>query len=197
MAISAAQVKELREKTGLGIMDCKAALAETGGDVDKAIDLLRKKGMADAAKRSGRATQEGRVGAYIHPPGLVGVLLELNCETDFVAKGGDFTTLLQDLCMQVAASRPEYVSREEVPEDVVAHEREIYLAQVQDKPEPVQEKIVQGKLENFYKTVCLLDQPFVREPKKSVQAVIQEAIAKLGENITVRRFSRFAVGEEG
>ena len=196
MAISAAQVKDLREKTGLGIMDCKQALNETGGDMDKAIELLRKKGLADAEKRSGRATGDGRVGAYIHPPGRVGVLVELNCETDFVAKGDDFQELLKELCLHVAASRPAVVSRDQIPPEILDSEREIYRAQVQDKPEQIREKIVESKVEAFCKEAALLEQPYVRDPKTTVEDLVKAVVAKVGENISVRRFARFALGEE-
>jgi len=196
MAISAAQVKALRDQTGLGMMDCKSALIETDGDMEKAVELLRKRGLADAEKRAHRTTAEGRVGSYIHPPGRVGVLLELNCETDFVAKNEEFGALLKDLCMQVAASRPMVVSRDQIAEDMIEREKDIYRAQVQDKPENIQEKIVESKLENFFKDNALLEQPFVKEPKKTVGDHIKALIAKLGENITVKRFVRYAVGEE-
>ena len=197
MAISAAQVKELRDQTGLGMMDCKQALVDTDGDLEKAVEFLRKKGLAAADKRAGRATAEGRVGTYIHPPGRVGVMLELNCETDFVAKNEEFAALLKDLCMHVAASRPVAVAREDVAEEVVERERDIYRAQVQDKPENIQDKIVDSKLQGYFKENVLLEQPFVKEPKKAVADHIKEVIAKLGENITVKRFVRYAVGEEG
>ena len=196
MAINAAQVKELREKTGAGMMDCKKALVETDGDMDKAVDLLRKMGLADAEKRSARATAEGRIGTYIHPPGRVGVMVELNCETDFVAKNEEFEALIHDLCLHVAASRPEYVTAEEVPEEILNRERDIYRAQVQDKPEPIQDKIVEGKLKSYFSERVLLQQPFVREPKTTVADHIKEVIARLGENITVSRFARFSVGEQ-
>jgi len=196
MTISAAQVKTLREKTGLGMMDCKQALVDTNGDMDKAIELLRKQGLDAAGKRAGRATKAGRIGHYVHPPGLVGVLLELNCETDFVAKNAEFAALLHDLCMHVAACRPVAVSREHIKPEVIEREKEIYRAQVQDKPAPVQDKIVASKLETFFKDNCLVEQPFVKDPKKTVADLIKELIAKLGENVTVRRFVRYAVGEE-
>jgi len=196
MAITAGMVKELREKTGLGVMDCKEALAETNGDMDKAFDLLRKKGLAAAEKRAGRATKDGRVGAYIHPPGRVGVLLELNCETDFVAKGDDFQTLMKDLCMQVAAARPQWVTRDQIPQAVLDHERSIYQAQVADKPAQAQGKIIESKLDAFCKDNTLMEQPFIRDPKRSVEQVVKDLIAKVGENVSVKRFSRFALGEE-
>lgn len=196
MAISAAQVKELRKKTGLGVMDCKQALQDTDGDIEKAIEILRKRGLADAAKRASRTTADGRIGSYIHPPGRVGVLVELNCETDFVAKSADFQDLLRDLCMQVAASRPTVVSRDQLCEEALERERDIYRAQAQDKPEHIQEKIVESKLDAFCKETVLLEQPFVKEPKKTIEQIIKATIAKVGENITVRRFARFALGEE-
>ena len=196
MAITAAQVKQLRDKTGLGMMDCKKALTGTDGDMEKAVELLRKMGLADAEKRAGRSTAEGRIHAYIHPPGRVGVLLEMNCETDFVAKSETFEALMHDLCLHVAASRPTAVRREDVPREIVEREREIYRAQVQDKPEPIQERIIEGKLNSYFQEHVLLEQPFVKEPKTSVGDYVRQAVAKLGENITVKRFVRFAVGEE-
>ncbi|HRU05603.1 MAG TPA: translation elongation factor Ts [Candidatus Brocadiia bacterium] len=196
MAITAGMVKELREKTGLGVMDCKEALAETNGDMDKAFDLLRKKGLAAAEKRASRATKDGRIGAYIHPPGRVGVLLELNCETDFVAKSEDFQTLLKDLCMQVAAARPQWVTRDQIPQATLDHERGIYQAQVADKPAQAQAKIIESKLDSFCKDNTLMEQPFIRDPKRSVEQVVKDLNAKVGENISVKRFVRFALGEE-
>ncbi|MDQ7784269.1 MAG: translation elongation factor Ts [Desulfomonilaceae bacterium] len=197
MEITAKMVKDLRDMTGLGMMDCKNALVETGGDVDNAVDFLRKKGALKAAKREGRATTEGRIGSYIHMNGKIGVLLELNCESDFVAKTDEFGILIKDLCMQVAASSPQWVSREEVPEDVVAKEKEIYMIQAKDagKPEKILEKIAEGKLGKFYSEVCLLEQPFVKDTDKTVEAVIKDVIAKLGENIMVGRFVRFQLGQ--
>jgi elongation factor Ts len=197
MEITAKMVKDLRDMTGLGMMDCKNALVETGGDVDNAVDFLRKKGALKAAKREGRATTEGRIGSYIHMNGKIGVLLELNCESDFVAKTDEFGTLIKDLCMQVAASSPQWVSREEVPEDVVAKEKEIYMIQAKDagKPEKILEKIAEGKLGKFYSEVCLLEQPFVKDTDKTVEEVIKDVIAKLGENIMVGRFVRFQLGQ--
>jgi elongation factor Ts len=197
MNISATQVRDLREKTGLGMMDCKKALTDAQGDMDKAVEILRKMGLADAEKRSHRATAEGRIGAYIHPPGRVGVLIEVNCETDFVAKSKDFEELTHHLCLHVAASRPDYVRREDVPAEVLERERDIYRAQVQGKPAAVQDKIVEGKVATFYKDRVLLDQPFVKDPKKTVADHVKGVIAKVGENIAIKRFQRFAVGEEG
>jgi elongation factor Ts len=195
MAISAQQVKELRDKTGAPMMDCKKALVDTDGDEQKAIDLLRKKGQASAEKRSGRATEEGRVGSYVHG-GKIGVLVELCCETDFVAKNYLFEELMTDLCMQVAAMKPMALSAEDVADDVIEREREIYREQAKDKPPQAIDKIIEGKLGKFFKDHCLLEQPFIREPKKSVQDRITEVIAKTGENIRVRRFVRFEMGEE-
>ncbi len=195
--ITAAMVKELRERTGAGMMDCKKALAETGGDMQKAIDYLREKGLAAAAKKAGRVTTEGIVDAYIHPGGKVGVLLEVNCETDFVARTDDFRLLVHDLAMQVAAAKPEYVRREDVPEDVISREKEILAAQAagEGKPEKVLQKIVEGRLEKFFKETCLLEQPFIKNQDVTVQQLLNEHIARLGENITVRRFVRFELGE--
>jgi elongation factor Ts len=200
MDIRADQVKELREKTGAGFMDCKKALAEAEGDLDRATRWLREKGLAAAAKKAGRETSEGMIGAYLHAGGRIGVLVEVNCETDFVAKTPDFQNLVKDLAMQVAAASPavaRYVQREEVHADVVDAEREIYRAQAQStgKPEKVIEKIVDGKVERFLREICLLEQPFIRDPEKTVRDIVSEAIAKLGENINVRRFARFQLGE--
>lgn len=197
MEITAQMVKELREKTGLGMMDCKKALQESGGDIEKAVDYLRKKGALKAAKREGRATMEGRIGSYIHSNGKIGVLVELNCESDFVARTDQFAELAKDLCMQVAASVPRWISPEDVPEDVLAKEKEIYMSQAkeQGKPDKILEKIAEGKLKKFYTDVCLLEQPFVKDTDKSVGQLIQEKIAQLGENITVGRFIRFQLGE--
>jgi elongation factor Ts len=197
MEITASMVKELRERTGAGMMDCKRALVETEGDFDKAVIFLREKGLAAASKRAGRETAEGVVDSYIHMGGRIGVLIEVNCETDFVAKTDQFRTLARDLAMQVAASKPLYVSRDEVPDDVIEGERQIYRSQAlnEGKPEKIADKIVEGRLEKFYQEVCLLDQPFIREPEKSVEELIRETIGLLGENITVRRFARFERGE--
>ena len=195
--ISASAVKELREKTGAGMMDCKRALAEVGGDFAKAEEVLRKKGLAAAAKRAGRVASEGAVASYIHMGGKIGVLVEVNCETDFVARTEGFQTLVKDLAMQIAAAAPQYVRREEVPPAVVGKELEIARSQAkeQKKPDPVVEKIAQGKLEKFYKEFVLLEQAFVKDDKKSIQDVLTEAVAKIGENIQVRRFARFVLGE--
>ncbi len=196
MEITAQMVKELREKTGLGMMDCKKALSETNGDLEAAVDHLRKKGALKAATREGRATSEGRVGSYIHMNAKIGVLLELNCESDFVAKTDQFAELVKDLCMHVAASSPRWISPADVPEEMVAKEKEIYMVQATEagKPEKMLEKIAEGKLKKFYSDVCLLEQPFVKEPDKTVAELIREKIAQLGENITVGRFCRFQLG---
>ena len=196
--ITAAQVKQLRDVTGAGMMDCKRALTETGGDVEKAKDWLREKGMARAAGKAGRATSEGTIESYVHSSGgvgRVGVLVEVNCESDFVAKTDDFKHLAHEIALHVAGASPQYVRREEVPADILERERNVYRAQVADKPANIQDKIIEGKLEAFYGEVVLLDQPYVREPKKKVGDLVKEAIAKLGENISVARFARFAVGE--
>lgn len=196
--ISAADVKELRNRTGAGMMDCKKALEETGGDMEKAIEYLRMKGLAAAAKKAGRVAKEGLVEAYIHGGGRIGVLIEVNCETDFVARTEDFRSLVHDLAMQVAAARPRYVRREDVPEEVVEKEKNILRAQAlnEGKPEKVVDKIVAGRLEKFYQETCLLEQPFIKDMDRTVKDLIVEKIAKLGENIEVRRFVRFEVGEE-
>jgi len=195
--ITAGQVKELREKTGAGMMECKAALTEADGDQDKAVELLRKKGLASAAKRAGRATSNGVVGSYIHMGGKVGVLVEVNCETDFVARTDDFQTLVKELALHIAAADPRYVRREDVPADLLEKEKEIYRAQFADsgKPAPVVEKIVEGKLGSYYSQVVLVDQPSVRDPNVTVSQLIAQASAKTGENIAVSRFARFKVGE--
>ncbi|MFQ5913599.1 MAG: translation elongation factor Ts [Nitrospinota bacterium] len=197
MDIPASLVKSLREKSGAGIMDCKAALVSTGGDLDKAIDFLRQKGLADAGKKAGRSATEGLVYAYIHPGGRIGVLVEVNCETDFVARTPQFQELVKDVAMQVAASNPLCVTREEVPPDVLERERAIYEAQAREtgKPEKVIEKIVQGKLNKFYREDVLMEQAFVKDPDKDLQTLVKEKIGELGENITIRRFARYLVGE--
>ncbi len=190
-------VKELRQRTGAGIMDCKRALEETGGNLEKAIDHLRKKGLAKAAKKSGRVTKEGLVGSYIHAGGKIGVLVELNCETDFVAKTDEFQGLLKDTAMQIAASNPLYLDRDKVPEEVLEKERQILRTQAIDsgKPEKVIDRIVEGRLEKFFSEVCLLDQPFIKDPDMTVQELLNTVISKIGENIAIRRFARYQVGE--
>jgi elongation factor Ts len=197
MEVSANVVKELREKTGAGFMDCKKALTETGGNVEKAIDYLRQKGMAAAAKKADRAVTDGAVGAYVHPGGKIGVLLEINCETDFVARNSEFQALLKDMAMQVAAANPRYLRREDVPAEESEREKNIYRQQAQEsgKPEKVIEKIVEGKMERFYSDICLLEQAFIKDPDRKVSGVINDAIARLGENIQVRRFVRYHLGE--
>jgi elongation factor Ts len=192
--ISAQAVADLREKTGAGLLDCKKALTEANGNVEEAITILRKKGAASAAKKADRATKEGVIESYIHVGGKVGVLIEVNCETDFVARNDDFRAFVKDLCLQIAAASPLYVSREEVPEADLQKERDIAAAQVQGKPPAAVQKIVEGKLEKFYSTVCLLDQPFVKLPEKSVKDMLTEKITKIGENIQVRRFIRYQLG---
>jgi elongation factor Ts len=195
-AISAVAVRDLREKTGAGMMECKKALVETAGDFEKAIDILRQKGLATAAKKAGRTVSEGAVGCYIHMD-KIGVMLEVNCETDFVARTDDFRQLVKDVAMHVAAANPTYLGREDVPEDVITREKEIYRAQVEGKPAQVVDKIVEGKLEKFYTDTCLMDQIFVKDTdqKKKIKDVITEKVAKLGENIVVRRFVRYQLGE--
>ncbi len=197
MEITANAVKELREKTGAGMMDCKKALGETGGDLQKAIDYLRQKGLAAAAKKADRVAADGAVGAYVHPGGKIGVLVEINCETDFVARTAEFQLLLKDIAMQVAAANPHYVRREEVSTDDLEKEKTIYRQQALEtgKPEKVIDKIVEGKLERFYSEVCLLEQAFIKDPDKKVTDVVNDAIARLGENIQIRRFARYHLGE--
>lgn len=197
MSISANLVKELRERTGAGMMDCKKALTETGGDIDKATDYLREKGLAAAAKKAGRIAAEGLVESYIHGAGRIGVLLEINCETDFVAKTEEFKALARDIAMQIAAAKPEYVRREEVPGDTVQKEKEILRAQAlnEGKPEKIVEKMVEGRIDKYYKEVCLMEQTFIKNPDLTVEKLITEKIAKIGENISVRRFARYELGE--
>jgi elongation factor Ts len=197
MEISAGLVKDLREKTGAGMMDCKKALTETSGDFEKAIDYLRKKGIASAAKKAGRATKEGSVSSYIHGEGRVGVLLEVNCETDFVARTEQFKTFVKDVSMHIAAANPLYVRSDEVPADLVAKEKEIAVAQMQasGKPAAVLEKIAEGKLKKYFEDTCLLNQVFVKDPNKTIELLLKEAISALGENIIIRRFARFQLGE--
>lgn len=192
--VSAQTVKELREKTGAGLLDCQKALAESGGNIEQAITILRKKGAASADKKAGRATKEGLIESYIHVGGKVGVLVEVNCETDFVARNEDFQAFCKDICLQIAAASPMYVTREEVPETAIAAEREIAVSQVQGKPPAAIQKIVEGKLEKYYSTVCLIDQPFVKNPDKAIKELLTEKIAKIGENISIRRFTRYQLG---
>jgi len=197
MAVTAGMVKELRDKTGAGIMDCKEALGAADGSMDGAIDYLRKKGMQSAEKRSARSTREGLVHAYIHGGGRLGVLVEINCETDFVARTDDFQALARDIAMHIAASNPQYVSRDDVPEDVLAKERHILEEQAKNagRPEHVIPNIVEGRLQKYYQDMCLLDQPFVKNQDLSVNDLLKETIAKVGENITVSRFVRYVLGE--
>ena len=194
--ISASLVKELREKTGAGMLDCRNALQETDGDLDKAVDLLREKGLSKAAKKSSRIAAEGLVEAYIHG-GRIGVLVEVNSETDFVAKTDEFKDFVKDVAMQIAASSPKYVSREEVPEDIINHEKEVLTQQAMNegKPQNIAEKMVEGRIEKFYKEIVLLEQPFIKDPDKTIETLLKEKIAKIGENIKIRRFVRFEVGE--
>jgi len=198
MSVDAGEVKKLRDACGAGIMDCKIALTEAQGDVDEAIKILRKKGMATADKKSSRATNEGMVDCYIHPGAKVGVLVEVNCETDFVARNEDFRTFVHDVAMHIAAASPAWVSREDISEAAKATEIEIYSAQASQsgKPEAVVEKIVEGKLSKWYSGVVLLEQPFVKEPEKTIDDLRRELIARIGENIEIRRFARFRVGDE-
>ena len=197
MEVNANAVKELREKTGAGIMDCKKALAETGGNLEKAFDYLRQKGLAAAAKKADRLATDGAVAAYVHPGGKIGVLVEINCETDFVARTAEFQSLLKDIAMQVAAANPRCVRREEVPEEEVEKEKSIYRQQAQEqrKPENVTEKIVEGKMERFYSEICLLEQAFIKDPDRKVSDILNDAVARLKENIQVRRFARYHLGE--
>jgi len=193
--VNANIVRELREKTGAGVMDCKKALAEANGDLEKAVVWLREKGIAQAAKRAGRVASEGSVGAYLHAGGKLGVLVEVNCESDFVAKTPEFQTLVKELAMQVAAANPRCVRREELAPEIIEQERQIYASQAAGKPEPVVSKIVDGKIEKFYREACLLEQGYMRDPARTVSELIGEYVAKLGEKIEVRRFVRFQLGE--
>lgn len=195
--INAALVKKLRDATGAGMMECKAALTEAKGNIEEATTILRKRGLAQATKKAGRSTNEGLIGSYIHMGGKIGVLVEVNCESDFVARTDDFQSLAREIAMHVAAANPQYVRREEVPADVLEREREIYRGQMegQNKPAAVIDKIVEGKLNSFFEQVCLLDQPSIRDPKMTIGQVVQAAIAKLGENIAIARFVRYKLGE--
>ena len=198
MAGDSTLVKELRQKTGAGIMDCKQALVENADDIGKAIDWLRQKGLASAGKKSGRTTNEGVIASYIHPGSKVGVMIEVNCETDFVARNDEFQALVRDLNLQIAAAKPVYISREDVPKDVLDKEMEIYRGQAKEmgKPQAAWDKIATGKLEKFYQDSCLLEQPFIKDPNVKVADLITQKIAKTGENIAVRRFTRYQLGEE-
>jgi len=198
MNITSEMVKQLREKTGVGMMDCKAALTETKGNFEEAIDLLRKKGLAAIARRGGKTAAEGLVDSYIHIGGKIGVLLEVNCETDFVGKSTDFQAFVKDLCLQIAAANPQYVTRDEVPDGIIEHEKEIIATQAktEGKPEKAIEKMLEGRLEKFYSEVCLLDQPFIRDQKIMIKDLLGGLSAKIGENIVIRRFVRFQLGEK-
>ena len=197
MSISATDVKVLRDKTGVGFMECKAALTEAQGDTEQAMTILRKRGLAKAAKRAGRSTDQGVVGSYIHTGGKIGVLIEVNCETDFVARTEDFQQLVKELAMHVAAANPLYVRREDVPAKTIEQEKGIFQSQLEDKGKPphVVEKILEGKLESYYSEIVLIDQPSIRDPKTTVGQLVTSAIAKMGENVTISRFARFKIGE--
>tara|TARA_Y100000588_G_C14279706_1_gene936302 strand:+ start:1184 stop:1753 length:570 start_codon:yes stop_codon:yes gene_type:complete len=188
-------VNDLRQKTGVGLMDCKKALVESEGDIEMAVTALRKKGVATAAKKAGRTASEGLIDQYIHMGGKVGVLIELNCETDFVAKTDDFKALAKDLCLHIAAANPSYLNRDDVPEDLVSKERDIATSQAQGKPPQAIQKIVEGKLDKFFSETCIVDQPFIKDPGKTINELITEKIAQLGENIVIRKFSRFQLGQ--
>ena len=196
MAFSTDDVKVLRERTGAGILNCKKALEETGGDIDKAVVLLRQQGMAAAAKRVDKATAQGMIASYLHAGGRIGVLVEMNCETDFVARTDDFQELAREIAMQIAAEDPKYLDRSQIPAELLEQEKSVYraLAAKEGKPENVIEKIVEGKLGNFYKSVCLMDQPYIRDDSKTIEEVVKELMGRLGENIVVRRFVRFQLG---
>jgi elongation factor Ts len=198
MSSLSALVKELRGKTGAGILDCQKALQDTGNDVEKAIDLLRQKGLAAAQKKAGRETKEGIISSYIHSGSKIGVLIEVNCETDFVARNEEFQAFVKEVALQIAASHPLYVKREEVPEDLIEREKNIYLAQMKEsgKPEAAWEKIIKGKLEKYYQEQCLLEQAFIKDPSISIQDLLSQKIAKLGENLTISRFTRYQLGQD-
>jgi elongation factor Ts len=198
MEISAKMVKDLRDKTGAGMMDCKSALSEAEGDMEKAVDILRTKGISKAAKRAGRAANEGVVGSYVHMGGKIGVLVEVNCESDFVASNEDFQTFVKDIAMHIAASSPLFIDKDEVPEEMLGREKDIYRAQAKEsgKPDKVIDKIVEGKIGKYYTEVCLLDQPFVKDTDLTVQDYLNNTIATIGENIIIRRFVRYQMGEE-
>jgi len=198
MEITAEMVKDLRERTGIGMMECKAALAESDCDLEKAIEILRKKGYARAEAKSSRAAKEGLVGSYIHMNGRIGVLVEVDCESDFVARNAEFQELVKELGLQIAAAKPRWIASTDVPADIVAKEKEIILAQLGDmkKPPEIMEKIIQGKLGKFFEEVCLLDQPYIREDKIKVRDLLTQLVAKMGENIKIRRFTRFEIGQD-
>ena len=195
--ITASMVKELRTRTGVGMMDCKKALTEANGDMEKAVDILREKGLSKAAKKAGRIAAEGIVGSYIHGNGRIGVLVEVNCETDFVAQTEGFYALVKDIAMQIAAANPLYVSREEVPADVISHEKEVYRQEAlnEGKPEKIVDRMVEGRVEKYFKEVCLLDQPFIKDGDKTINDVVLEATVKMGEKVSIRRFTRYQLGE--
>ena len=196
MTVTTEQIKTLREKTNAGFMDCKKALQETGGDVEKAVAELRKKGLAVVAKRAGRTAKEGCVESYIHLGGKIGVLVEVNCETDFVARNEQFKEFVKDLAMQIAAASPQYLNIEEVPREIIEKEKEIFKAQAGDKPANVLEKMMEGKINKFYQEICLLEQPYVKDDKIKIKDYLNSVIAKIGENIVIRRFTRYQLGEE-
>ncbi|HRU31981.1 MAG TPA: translation elongation factor Ts [bacterium] len=198
MSINMDLIRELREKTGAGVMDCKKALISANGDVEKAVEILRKEGIAVAEKKGARLAKDGRIESYIHPGNKLGVMVEVNCETDFVARTDEFKTLAKEIAMHIAASNPRYISIADIPEDVLESEKDIYATQAQNegKPPQVIERIVQGKLEKFYQEVCLLEQPWIRDPEKKIKDIINDAIARLGENILIRRFVRFELGKD-
>lgn len=198
MSVNMDLIKELREKTGAGVMDCKKALISANGDLEKAIEILRKEGIAVAEKKGARVAKEGRIESYIHPGNKLGVIVEVNCETDFVARTDEFKTLAKEIAMHIAASNPRFISITDVPEEVLEKEKEIYATQAKNegKPPQVIDRIVQGRLEKFYQEVCLLEQPWVRDPEKKIKDIINETIARLGENIVVRRFVRFELGKD-
>ena len=197
MAASATLVKELREKTGAGILDCQKALTENGNDIEKAIDYLRQKGLAAAQKRAGREANEGLISAYIHPGSRIGVLVEVNCEADFVARNDEFQALVKDVSLQIAAARPAYVSREDIPVEVIEREKAVYQGQCKEmgKPEAAWPKIIEGKLEKFYQEMCLLEQAFIKDPSVTIKDLLTQRIAKIGENIVIRRFTRYELGQ--
>jgi elongation factor Ts len=198
MDITADKVKELRERTGIGMMECKSALQESGGDMEKAIEILRKKGHARAQAKASRVASQGAVGSYIHMNGRIGVLVEINCESDFVARNAEFQELVKEIAMQIAAAKPRYVSSDEIPADTLEAEKEIIRAQLGDmkKPPEIMERIIQGKLGKFFEEICLLDQPYIRDDKLKIRDLVAQAVAKIGENIKVRRFARFEIGQE-